>query len=198
MKKTVICDLDGTLVATNTFSRFTLFLMRKPSIFAQVAGVVLKRKLRIISHPQAKQSLLKIASRVLKGADYELFAADMLTRYRHAGVAQLLADEKSAGSLILLATAAPEAYAAHICRMAGMDGYVATVAGGNENRSDEKVRRVREWLAQNDAEVAGVITDHADDLPLMRLAAETDAAIWLVKPSDTTLARTRHLAPQVI
>ena len=176
MKTTIVCDLDGTLVNTNTFNHFTLFLMRHPSMTLPVIWITLRRKLRLISHSRAKQDLLHLSARKL----------------------DLVNGEKKEGKLVLLATAAPQVYADTICELTGMDGCVATPTDGEENRNEEKVRRVKEWLLANDSTLGAVITDHWDDLPLMRFAASVKCPIWLVKPSDDTLMRTRHLDPQVL
>lgn len=198
MKKAIICDLDGTLVKTNTFNLFTLYMLRHLSSSLPVLITVARRKLRLISHASAKQALLRIANKHFVKSDYELFAADIISHYLRDSVKSLVDNEKKSGCPALLATAAPEVYADYIARITGFDGCVATQLGGAENSGNEKVSRVKEWLADNNAELGVVITDHADDLPLMQLAAASGAVIWLVNPSGNTVARTRHLNPQII
>lgn len=198
MKTTIVCDLDGTLVNTNTFNHFTLFLMRHPSMTLPVIWITLRRKLRLISHSRAKQDLLHLSARKLQTEEYRIFAESVTKRYVRRSVLDLVNGEKKEGKLVLLATAAPQVYADAMCELTGMDGCVATPTDGEENRNEEKVRRVKEWLLANDSTLGAVITDHWDDLPLMRFAASVKCPIWLVKPSDDTLMRTRHLDPQVL
>lgn len=198
MKKAIVCDLDGTLVATNTFTRFTLFLARRPYMTLPVMWTALRRKLRLISHSRAKQELLRLAADNLTADEYRAFAAGIIKRYLRRSVLDLAKSEKEEGKLVLLATAAPQVYADVIREITGMDGCIATPTGGEENRNEEKVRRVKEWLAANDATLEAVITDHHDDLPLMKYAAAAKSPIWLVRPSVDTLRRTRHLDPQVL
>lgn len=198
MKKAIVVDLDGTLVDTNTFSRFTLALIRKPKMAMSVAMTALGRKIRLYSHADAKQRILRLADAKTDSRFIDHFVEQTVQNHLRDSVYSLALQEQKKGSLILLATAAPEMYASVLARYTGLDGFLATPTGGPENKGEVKARRVKQWLEENDASLEAVITDHADDLPLMQLAADHDAGIWLVHPSERTRLLACHLDPQII
>lgn len=198
MKKAIILDLDGTLVNTNTFTLFTLSLMRNLPTALPVAAIALKRKLRMLSHAEAKQRILAVATSRTGRRFVGRFVERLVERHLRDSVYSLAMEERQKGSLVILATAAPALYAEDIARYTGLDGCIATPLGGPENMGAEKARRVEEWLHENGARLEAVLTDHSDDLPLMRLASAAKAPIWLVRPSGNTLCKTGHLSPQVI
>lgn len=198
MKRAIVVDLDGTLVDTNTFSRFTLALMRKPKMTMSVAITALGRKMRLYSHAEAKQRILRLADARTNSRFIDHFVEQTVQNHLRDTVYSLALREQKKGALIILATAAPEMYAAVIARYTGLDGFIATPTGGAENKGKVKAQRVKQWLEENDATLGAVITDHADDLPLMQLAADNEAGIWLVNPSERTRELAGHLDPHII
>lgn len=156
MKKAAIIDLDGTLIAGNSFTMYVkrIFLTRP-----KVLPWVILRKLRLISHAKAKQEIMRIGA---SEAAMTRFVTELAGMARPEVIA-LAADCE----IRVLATAAPEAYALPLGRMLGFTHVLATSIGGRENKGAEKCRRVAELLAKLRAEAAKVATDHEDDMPLI-------------------------------
>lgn len=198
MKNAVICDLDGTLVSTNTFSRYTLRMLRNPRLMLPLVWLVAKRKMRLASHAQTKQKILALTRPWADANFINRFSEIIVERHLRDSVYAMVMAEKKKGCVLLLATAAPASYAEAIARYTGFDACIGTHAGAPENSGQHKRQAVEKWLADNDARFSTFVTDHSDDLPLMSLATKCDAAVWLVKPSEETRMRTRHLHPQEI
>ncbi|MDE5555267.1 MAG: hypothetical protein K2J10_08820, partial [Muribaculaceae bacterium] len=75
--------------------------------------------------------------------------------------------------------------------------FVATQFQPNEPLTEcmgeEKLRRVKQWLADNDCRLDCVVTDHKDDAPLLHFNSEGHNI--LVNPSASTLRFLRELEP---
>lgn len=159
----LVTDLDGTLVAGNTFRIFIRDgLSRAPlASKARICLWLLLRRLRLVSHARMKFAILP-----LLGKPSRAFS-EKIRSLRNPEVEALIARRRAEGWTILLATAAPEVYIKDI-----WDGpFVATEGcGPTECRGEEKVRRVEEYLRSHGACLAEAVSDHADDTPLLRKA----------------------------
>lgn len=192
MRPAMVVDLDGTLITVNSFTRFVGWLSRrllaKGEILkaARVAWIVALRKARRISHAEAKTAIMAVAYSTFKADDFEEFAYTLRHFVRPAVIA-LVTDHKAFGGVVILATAAPQAYAAPLAGLVRTHAVVATNAGNSpECKGDEKLRRVLRKCRQLDATVTAVVTDHYDDLPLLQLP---DIKRIVVAPSDSTLRK---------
>lgn len=179
----VVIDLDGTLVKGNTFRIFVKcglrHLLRKHAYFKYLTACFLlaMRKIDVINHRTLKFSLLP-----LFGDDKRLlndFASEALPRF-NASVTSLLDDYKQKGYATLLATAAADTYITSIWN--GV--FQATPMQGNaahiENRGELKRDNALRYADENGMKIAAVVTDHADDLPLLSLGVEN----ILVSPTE--------------
>lgn len=116
--------------------------------------------------------------------------ADSLLRHTNPKVAEVLQKEREAGATIILATAAPEIYAAPLALRLHIDHYVATRYQSDftlfsETRKNEKLRKAMETAKQLGLKIVKIISDHHDDLPLMKIpGVET----ILVSPSEKTVS----------
>lgn len=117
------------------------------------------------------------------------FAGSLLS-HTNPKVAEVLQEEREAGATIILATAAPEIYAAPLARRLHINHYVATAYQPDfnlfsETRKEEKLRQAMETAKRLGLKIMKIISDHHDDLPLMKCpGVET----ILVSPSEKTVS----------
>ena len=174
MKTAAVIDLDGTLVAGNTFTLYVRSLFpRRPLIILPV----LLRKLRLISHARAKEQIMQA------GAP-DKFLQQFVDRLCGLVRPEVLALAKAC-DVRILATAAPETYALPLGRRLGFTHILATRKGEAENKSEEKCRRVAEVLDAGNATLKVGATDHPDDRQLVRAFPEAD---WHIIGPRYTLA----------
>ncbi len=160
--KTAVIDLDGTLVRCNSFTEFVKFLFRRlPSRRLAIIGIVFQRKLRQISHHQAKERIVAIAQSQLSDVDIDEFA-ESLTGYVNPEVMEMV----SGAERKILATAAPEIYVRAFAAKMNIPEYTATRQGYEENKGTVKLESVKK-MGVVFGEGTLVITDHSDDHPLM-------------------------------
>lgn len=173
----VFVDLDGTLTLTNSYHEFVRCLWRfaSHSQRVQLIAILLMRaarsgrlitKRRCISlyatMPAATRD--RVVRGVVEGVERSL-SAPVLDRVRKY---------QASGARIVLATAALEPYAAIVARSLAFDDCIATTtelhSKWRENIGDEKRIRCLTWIGQSGTswpQEVVVISDHADDLPLM-------------------------------
>lgn len=190
----IVVDLDGTLLSRNSFGVFAGFLWRtalKKHRFATATQFALwaaARKLRLISHRRLKWQLMKLADASMETSDYEALAKELL-KYTNSRVANYLK-----GKEWLLATAASHEYVEHIAANLDCTAFIATRRPESglfsdyiENKGEKKLEAVSKFLNGSGIDIA--ISDHTDDLPLLRAARQR----ILVKPNGATLHN-----PQII
>lgn len=89
----------------------------------------------------------------------------------------IIEEIKTGGKLAILATSAASIYAKPFGEMLGFPATLASEINGEENRCEEKKRKVLEYIAahnlQNHKKI--VYTDHIEDKPLMEIA---DEVVW--------------------
>ena len=190
----VVVDLDGTLVTVNTFREYLLFsaktLVRSlhlPAV-AKIMSAMLARKLRWISHSAMKRRVLVATQSLISDDDVDSFVRLLLSKV-NVRVLDMLERYRKDGCNILLATAAPQLYACDLAASLHFDGCVATpeVTGPEwcENVGEAKLVSVRNYITGIGGELAAVITDHYDDIPLLRY---NQGHNLLVNPSSKTIA----------
>lgn len=169
MQNYYIIDLDGTLIRGNSFTLFVKFAMRHfPAAAPGTAFTALLRKLRLISHSEAKRRIMKRTSRYFHGKPLEKFLSILELRVRPY-FREILASHPG---IMILASAAPEEYALPLAERLGFDAAVATTAGCREEcRGERKVSQLKRIGVIFDRNTH-VFTDHTDDLPLLRANAE--------------------------
>lgn len=194
MKRIAFVDLDGTFVRNNSFHLWLQHLAFAKSRFGAVFRVrvlilVALRACRLISHPSLKkqvQSLFatqpaKVCAGVTAGFVMELRKEIV------PAVRQLVERLHGADYQVVMATAAPSEYADVFALQSGFDKCLATLPpssdGWTENYREAKARRCSLLMAENLSDGTGVIviTDHLDDLPLMRLA---EVVVWCGRGKD--------------
>ncbi len=186
----VFCDLDGTLVLDNSFhvfiasaysaggfaQRMSLALRLAPRVFGRSSGGHVGMKRRVLRWFNAQTDAWQDRVVELTVARLMKTISEPMSRVLQAHAAQ--------GARVVLATAAPAVYATRIARAMKADACLATEFPADpawrELLADEKARACADWLdAQGlarggdaDAPRVVVLTDHGDDLPLLRLADE--------------------------
>ncbi|HET7690649.1 MAG TPA: HAD-IB family phosphatase [Nocardioidaceae bacterium] len=189
---TVICvvDLDGTLIAENSFRQWIAFLgrwalrNRRVVMLLRLALACALRLLRIGSHATLKRRVLSLSTSVDALSVHE-FSRQLASRVRPE-VCALVAQQAQSGCLIVLVTAAPDFYLGPIGEALGADHVVASpsvVTRGWRELSGEAKLEALENRFGADVRLAVVLTDHADDAPLVRRAERTivvapDAGSW--------------------
>ncbi len=193
MKKTIIIDLDGTLLKTNTFEHYILFVVKTAlkridirTVFL-ISILVLLRKVRLIStHEKMKYHILKgTASYATPQRMREL--ATLLEHYENMNVFSLKESFKEKNYVTILSTAAPMPYAKIISEDFGFDHCSASEMPlgkeWKENVNEQKKKNTLNMLNSFNGELCVFVTDHYDDLPLLRLPKECN---YVVNPSDKT------------
>ena len=211
MRPSLIIDLDGTLLHTNTFRDYLLFCGRSAvhafrwDISVRILFWVMLRKLRIVSHAIMKRHLMQSTINFMLGknrmddfVEEELLQTDERVRKE-------MEHYRNKGHLLILATAAPAFYAKAIADDLRLDACLATllpsevvIGHWQENVGEEKVRVLQNFLKQHDLYIDAVITDHSDDLPLLRLHPEGPNLLVRPTPKTENLIRKEQIVFQTI
>lgn len=186
MRKSLIIDLDGTLLNTNTFKDYIKYIFndalmkRNFLINVQIIVYVILRKLRIISHECMKKHILKITTPFMSHEKLEKFTKTLYLK-ENLKVLDLLHKYKSQNYLCILSTAAPESYASIIANHYGFDNCIATsnyiTSNWMENVKENKKENTINFLKRNNASLNIFITDHYDDLPLLKIPKEINTIV---------------------
>lgn len=196
-RKLLVVDLDGTLIRGNTlhiFFRCALRqMLRRGRIWTLVNCLALLalRKAGTVSHVAMKFGIwrrIELTDALLR--DFQDAARPLL----RADVAALVAEYRSRGYGVLLATAAPADYVPCL-----WDGpYVATDMSTRSNperlecRGREKLRHVREYADANGfVSAAAVSDDLADDAPLLSAVDEAWSAAGTLRRIRTARQTSR-------
>ncbi|ULC60524.1 haloacid dehalogenase-like hydrolase [Flaviramulus sp. BrNp1-15] len=174
-KKVLVVDLDGTLYTINTFHYFIKFLII--DCFSNLKiGLLFKLCIALASriftsHSKMKHNVLKLLNN-RSDINYECFVKSISSKKRH--ISHL---EENKFHTKVLATAAPSCYAKVIAQNEGFDVCIGTsfpsikFNSSFENKSEVKKSNVLNYLKkQKTDQIDLFITDHIDDLPLMKLA----------------------------
>lgn len=188
----IIVDLDGTLLRRNSFKEYLKFAawqslrQLRIDVIPRIAAWIAVRKLRLITHSRLKQRLMRITEPIMGPDELHKFA-NRLARHIHPKVLKLCRQMRQTNSAVILATAAPASYAALIAQGVSLDGCIATPSSDTpdwrETVREEKRDQVLAFLQCHELSLCAIITDHRDDLPLMRAAKD----IVLVSPNKKTL-----------
>lgn len=196
MKKAVIVDFDQTFVKVNSFEMFykeqvfySLRNLRLIRFLFFLLNIVL-RKARFISHSELKKRVLAY----LYTKDNSEFMSSFIKKLDSCIALDVLAlceDFKSKGFSVYLCTAAPSIYILPFLKSIPFrfDDVVCTpnyTRGANwiENLSVHKKESVENLLLQKNEYLSVLITDHKDDLPLLKVQKSRNI---LVRPSKKTL-----------
>jgi len=139
-----------------------------------------RRAAGVDSHVDMKGRVLAIARRNMMPSEVERFARSLVPQVNQSVLALMRKYDYT-----ILATAAPDFYACAIARILGCDACVSSciervIRDGQEMRGVSKHDSVESLARQEGVEVTAVVTDHKDDLPLLRMP---EVSRFLVNPS---------------
>lgn len=178
----IFCDLDGTLVLDNSFHVF-LSVAWKKSSFPLRIGLVSRMGPRLFGHIFGGHEGLK--RRVLAWVSERseswksAVVSETLSRLQptiSAPIMLALKKWQQEGAQIVLATAAPELYARPLTeRIGAMCLATSSHVDKNwcelvSNRKAEACKKLMEDLSEDSKGGIYVLTDHIDDIPILRMA----------------------------
>ena len=196
MKKAVVVDFDKTLVNVNSFELFykemVRFSIRKydlPLLWFLTYEIGI-RKARIITHAELKRRLLVF----INDKDLSRFLNEFvrtLCEHVNNDVLSISQKYKEEGYRIYLSTAAPELYVLPFLSKLkfAFDEVICSPmpipnVEWQENLNENKKQNTVSCLVRKGDELAVLITDHKDDLPLLRIKKEKNI---LVNPNKDSL-----------
>ena len=193
MRKAIVIDLDGTLLNTNTFICYIIFICKiallKGDFFSvcRVVLLIFLRKIRIISsHENFKKKILTCLNKYSNERNMKDFSVTMY-KYENQRVISLLNKYRELGYATLLSSAAPETYVEVIASHYLFDFKCATpkVIDSNwrENVGEFKKYNTLSLLKRNSLVMSVLVTDHYDDLPLLQINKDNN---FIVNPTDKT------------
>lgn len=196
----LVVDLDGTYSRFNTFSRFVSYLISDRlshcdyRCVMRIVWQVVLRKLRCISHAEAKEGIMRSSLNVFGEMDefYSHFVRKLAPAVNEQ-VDGLVREYQARGAKVVLATAAPAQYAVPFAREHGFDYCIASDSSDlgsqfYECKGENKLNRIEELARRRGLRIAGIITDHEDDMPLLKVAPVR----YLVSPSSATVKTIRN------
>jgi phosphoserine phosphatase len=193
-----IYDLDKTITSRPTFTHFLIFYAQQASPIRLVGLplwilALIGYRIGLYSRKPLKQFGIqlfigrKIGSETLTRVVGK-FADNVASRGLQPGAVAQLRVDRGRGAFLVLATAAPEFYAQTIADLLGFQAVIATrhimTAHGQLTNADEKLRRIKGWLAQNsiDRKAAHIVfySDDISDSPTLNFADQA----YAVNPSE--------------
>jgi phosphoserine phosphatase len=186
-----VFDLDGTIIAGNSFHMYIAFLARY--LFTRLRlrslltlGLVMARRLvKRINHAQMKRTIVDIGQS-MPVEQHKAFAKK-LAGLCQPRLAQLQGKYSPTLPVQVLATAAPGIYAHDLARLLGFDLCIASdyVDGSYlETLGPLKAGALQRIIHTQGFSIAVLFTDHHDDL----FAAQHASTVVLVDPSANSLA----------
>ena len=176
-KKVLVVDLDGTLFKINTFHYFMMYLIKyciksfNIILLLKILVTIFSRGSKLVSHSKMKYNILK-SIKNKESIDYNKFVNSISNMKRDIS---LIRD--SSFDLKILATAAPACYANLISEYESFNYCLATefpVSNFTEDfdniKETKKNNTINHLLNNKINEIDTLVTDHIDDLPLMKLA----------------------------
>lgn len=194
-RKVLVVDLDGTLFKINTFHYFIKYLFFKCvlsynfRLLFQLFVALSSRLFR--THAEMKYQVLKLLKH-RTDIDYLDFLNTIYIKKRELTI---LKDETF--DIKILATAAPSCYAKIIAKKEQFDVCLGTdFPDSNFNSTFENSRKVKKenvmhyLKGKNLNEIDALVTDHIDDLDLMKLAKRT----IIIAPSKNLLNQLKQFS----
>ena len=196
MRKAIIVDLDGTLLRTNTFKEYIVFILKYWYLRLDIAIVLFflvgLRKIRVISHETMKYYILLCTKSFMTAKRLSDFASLLMTKV-NSNVLSVIQQFRDWGGVAYLSTAAPSSYASIIADRLNLEGYCATELPlrdkeWHENVRDVKCKSTLDFLQEKGVVFDVLLTDHYDDLPLLKVAKSKN---YLVNPNKKTVELAR-------
>lgn len=205
----VLYDLDRTLTIRPTFTPFLVHMALRQGGWRLIALpawilAMIGYKLGLYGRRPLKTfGLTVMVGRTVRNARLQpaidAFLNKQISQNIRPGALHQIREDRVAGAVSVIVTAAPEIYAESIARLLGIDacvatrhhrsrnGYLLAIIAGENNYGEEKVRRVEAWLAEagfdrSDCELIAY-TDHPSDAPILQFADQGILVGDFTKPS---------------
>jgi len=200
MKKAIVVDFDGTFVKVNSFELFAKYLVFFSishinfRLFAFLFLELLKRKFRLESHEELKKHILFYLKNNCIDNVLSTFLI-CLKSYVNDDVLNRLRKWKQEEYIIVLSSAAPEYYLKYfIQQYPDLFDYTLSTPtpksnqdlSWNENIREIKCKRTVTFLQINNLEFTFFLTDHYDDIPLLKVHKSKNI---LISPSNYTIEK---------
>lgn len=173
-----VFDLDGTLIAGNSFHRWlvTLWLWAFWHglwvICAHLMILFAARLFRLIEHRQLKKAVIKHSLQA-PSAIIERFVVRLAQQVRPR-LRDCILQHKQEGLTVVIVTAAPEVYLTGFAEACGADALLGTssqLSGDwQENLGQCKWQSLCQYYYGQHIQLDVMYSDHSDDLPLLRRA----------------------------
>lgn len=195
--KAIVIDLDGTLININSFKSYIIYILKETiksiniHLFSYTIFWVLLRKCRCISHEKMKFHILQITNKFMTQHRLQHFTLMYLLPNINNEVHTFCKQYQAKGYYIYLSTAAPENYVKELFPYLNFDGYCASpMPQKKEKNWKENIRKQKYintclLLKKTNTQLAIMITDHYDDLPLLEIPKEKNI---LVNPNNKTIS----------
>lgn len=189
MERLAIFDVDFTITGKETLIEFYRFIVSKHpekiGRLPQAAAAGLFYKLGIHDEKASKEMFLKYLTS-LSEAEIRMLSKEfyekVLTKILYRDGLEKIRELKAKGLRVILNSASPEFYLDHLYGIEGVDkvigtrflfenGHFPSKMIGKNNKGEEKVRRLYEYLdgAEVDLENSYMFSDSMSDEPLLEL-----------------------------
>lgn len=191
MERLAIFDVDYTLTKRETLTELYLFMLKKnPKLLKYIPRVILTGILygfKVYDARKAKEAFIKFLEGINEEEMQELvkeFYEKRLSKILYKDAIDTIKKLKSEGCKIYLISASPEMYLNELYNIKEVDkilgtrlrkenGVYKSIIEGENNKGEEKVRRLKEVLKRENIEVdyenSYMFSDSLADLPLFEL-----------------------------
>lgn len=191
MERLAIFDVDYTLTKRETLTELYLFMLKKnPKLLKYIPRVILTGILygfKVYDARKAKEAFIKFLEGINEEEMQELvkeFYEKRLSKILYKDAIDTIKKLKSEGCKIYLISASPEMYLNELYNIKEVDkilgtrlrkenGIYKSIIEGENNKGEEKVRRLKEVLKRENIEVdyenSYMFSDSLADLPLFEL-----------------------------
>lgn len=193
--RAVVVDLDGTLIECDTFRQYSIDILRHLAarrewrVLMTLGTIILRLVFGSISRREFKRLML-ITTEPYADEDFLTEFSFKMYRRRNPKVMDVIRYYQDRDYLVAVATSAPDNYAKRVASLLHIEHCIATPATVTGSwvdlEGDDKAAAVNAFLAARDGELATVLTDACDDLPLLILNRGRNI---LVSPDQKTLER---------
>lgn len=186
-KKIAIFDIDETIIKKDSMFLFVLYgLKKKPWTLFNVFTIVVVTalyKLKLMKVEKVKGSFF-YAIRFFEQSELEKFYNDVLVPNIYQEALQELQNKKEQDYHVLLVSASPHAYVKYFNNLPYVDAVIGTelvqqngryinVIEGYNCKGEEKVVRIRQYLADKDIQIdyeqSSAYSDSLTDMPMFQL-----------------------------
>ncbi|MEA4826391.1 HAD-IB family hydrolase [Clostridium sp. JNZ J1-5] len=191
MERLAIFDVDYTLTKRETLTELYLFMLKKnPKLLKYIPRVILTGILygfKVYDARKAKEAFIKFLEGINEEEMQELvkdFYEKRLSKILYKDAIDTIKKLKSEGCKIYLISASPEMYLNELYNIKEVDkilgtrlrkenGVYKSIIEGENNKGEEKVKRLKEVLKRENIEVdyknSYMFSDSLADLPLFEL-----------------------------